>query len=181
MRATLLSPRRPEPGEQCVQLAYGEAQALDRVMYEEEVRREALSFEQQFHYGEGPCIRSLAPIACIACSSRACVQHLVQRVPAQHLWQAAIAATGTYGGYVRFGCRAVRLKPLNTDCHPVNITFCAWACRCLLCVHAAAGAGEKHLKDLLANIAVTDAACEWASTKEGWVSCQSGPKWKLLS
>jgi V-type H+-transporting ATPase subunit d len=32
-------------------LAYGEAQALDRVMYEEEVRREALSFEQQFHYG----------------------------------------------------------------------------------------------------------------------------------
>ena len=37
-----------------VQLAYGEAQALDRVMYEEEVRREALSFEQQFHYGAGP-------------------------------------------------------------------------------------------------------------------------------
>jgi hypothetical protein len=36
-----------------VQLAYGEAQALDRVMYEEEVRREALSFEQQFHYGAG--------------------------------------------------------------------------------------------------------------------------------
>lgn len=35
------------------QLAYGEAQALDRVMYEEEVRREALSFEQQFHYGAG--------------------------------------------------------------------------------------------------------------------------------
>lgn len=35
-----------------VQLAYGEAQALDRVMYEEEVRREALSFEQQFHYGD---------------------------------------------------------------------------------------------------------------------------------
>ena len=37
-----------------LQLAYGEAQALDRVMYEEEVRREALSFEQQFHYGAGP-------------------------------------------------------------------------------------------------------------------------------
>lgn len=32
-------------------LAYGEAQALDRVMYEEEVRRETLAFEQQFHYG----------------------------------------------------------------------------------------------------------------------------------
>ena len=38
-----------------LQLAYGEAQALDRVMYEEEVRREALSFEQQFHYGAVRC------------------------------------------------------------------------------------------------------------------------------
>ena len=34
-----------------VQLAYEESQALDRIMYEEEVRREALAFEQQFHYG----------------------------------------------------------------------------------------------------------------------------------
>lgn len=33
------------------QLAYEESQALDRIMYEEEVRREALAFEQQFHYG----------------------------------------------------------------------------------------------------------------------------------
>mmetsp|Transcript_18805 Transcript_18805/g.56846 ORF Transcript_18805/g.56846 Transcript_18805/m.56846 type:complete len:352 (-) Transcript_18805:134-1189(-) len=32
-------------------LAYEESQALDRIMYEEEVRREALAFEQQFHYG----------------------------------------------------------------------------------------------------------------------------------
>lgn len=31
-------------------LAYGEAQVLDKIMYEEEVRREVLSFEQQFHY-----------------------------------------------------------------------------------------------------------------------------------
>ena len=36
------------------QLAYGEAQVLDKVMYEEEVRREVLSFEQQFHYAVHP-------------------------------------------------------------------------------------------------------------------------------
>jgi hypothetical protein len=32
------------------QLAYGEAQVLDKIMYEEEVRREVFAFEQQFHY-----------------------------------------------------------------------------------------------------------------------------------
>lgn len=32
-------------------LAQDESQALDRIMYEEEVRRETLAFEQQFHYG----------------------------------------------------------------------------------------------------------------------------------
>lgn len=47
----LPSPRTPPHASCAAQLAYGEAQALDRVMYEEEVRREALSFEQQFHYG----------------------------------------------------------------------------------------------------------------------------------
>ena len=34
----------------CLQLAYGEAQVLDKIMYEEEVRREVFAFEQQFHY-----------------------------------------------------------------------------------------------------------------------------------
>ncbi len=33
-----------------LQLAYGEAQVLDKIMYEEEVRREVFAFEQQFHY-----------------------------------------------------------------------------------------------------------------------------------
>lgn len=57
-----------------VQLAYGEAQALDRVMYEEEVRREALSFEQQFHYGERFQLRADG-IMRMRCTMRRCPVH----------------------------------------------------------------------------------------------------------
>ncbi|KAK9868036.1 hypothetical protein WJX84_007460 [Apatococcus fuscideae] len=32
-------------------MGYGESQMLDKVLYEEEVRREVFTFEQQFHYG----------------------------------------------------------------------------------------------------------------------------------
>lgn len=53
-----------------LQLAYGEAQALDRVMYEEEVRREALSFEQQFHYG-GFCFWVWLTVGCCFCTESA--------------------------------------------------------------------------------------------------------------
>jgi V-type H+-transporting ATPase subunit d len=34
-----------------VQLGYGESQMLDKLLYEEEVRRCMACFEQQFHYG----------------------------------------------------------------------------------------------------------------------------------
>jgi V-type H+-transporting ATPase subunit d len=34
-----------------VQLGYGEAQMLDKLLYEEEVKRCCACFEQQFHYG----------------------------------------------------------------------------------------------------------------------------------
>lgn len=32
-------------------MGFGEAQMLDKVLYEEEVRRLVFTFEQQFHYG----------------------------------------------------------------------------------------------------------------------------------
>jgi len=32
-------------------MSYGESQMLDKLLYEEEVRRSVLTFEQQFHYG----------------------------------------------------------------------------------------------------------------------------------
>ena len=35
----------------CVQLGLGESQMLDKVLYEEEVRRLVATYEQQFHYG----------------------------------------------------------------------------------------------------------------------------------
>ena len=34
-----------------MQMGFGEAQMLDKVLYEEEVRRLVFTFEQQFHYG----------------------------------------------------------------------------------------------------------------------------------
>lgn len=34
----------------CVQLGYGESQMLDKLLYEEEVRRCCQCYEQQFHY-----------------------------------------------------------------------------------------------------------------------------------
>lgn len=34
-----------------LQLGYGEAQMLDKLLYEEEVKRCCACFEQQFHYG----------------------------------------------------------------------------------------------------------------------------------
>lgn len=33
------------------QMGYGESQMLDKLLYEEEVRRSILTYEQQFHYG----------------------------------------------------------------------------------------------------------------------------------
>lgn len=35
----------------CMQLGYGESQMLDKLLYEEEVKRCMACFEQQFHYG----------------------------------------------------------------------------------------------------------------------------------
>ena len=37
--------------ERYLQMGFGEAQMLDKVLYEEEVRRLVFTFEQQFHYG----------------------------------------------------------------------------------------------------------------------------------
>lgn len=35
----------------CLQLGYGESQMLDKLLYDEEVKRCMACFEQQFHYG----------------------------------------------------------------------------------------------------------------------------------
>lgn len=42
-----LNPIIPHP----LQLGYGESQLLDKLLYEDEARRCAACFEQQFHYG----------------------------------------------------------------------------------------------------------------------------------
>ncbi len=35
----------------CAQLGFGESQMLDKLLYEEEVKRSVMTYEQQFHYG----------------------------------------------------------------------------------------------------------------------------------